>query len=78
VVDSDGKLLGVVNRRDLLNVFLVPDEDISRQAGELLADVIPESPVPVETKVRGGVVMLTGELDGAARHARVAEAIDLA
>lgn len=78
VVDGDGKLLGVVNRRDLLNVFLVPDEHINRQVSELLAEVIPESPVPVKATVRGGIVTLTGELDGAAPHARVAEAIDLA
>lgn len=78
VVDTDGKLLGVVNRRDLLNVFLVPDEDISRQVGELLAEIMPESPVPIEATVRGGIVTLTGEPDATAPRAQVAETIDLA
>src|SRR6516162_9649442 len=32
VVDEDGKLIGVVSRRDLLSVFLRPDGDISHDA----------------------------------------------
>jgi len=78
VVDADGQLLGVVNRRDLLNVFLVPDEDISRQVSELLTEVIPDDHAPITTTVRGGIVTLAGQLDPTASRARVADAIDLA
>ena len=78
VVDSDGKLLGVVNRRDLLNVFLVSDEEIARQVRELFAEVVPEEHNPISTAVRGGIVTLTGHLDGAAPRSHVIEAIDLA
>jgi CBS domain-containing protein len=78
VVDSDGKLLGVVNRRDLLNVFLVPDEEIGRQVTELLAEVIPEGHAPLTASVRGGVVTLAGQLDATASRTQVSEAINLA
>src|SRR5215469_2626232 len=78
VVEADGTLLGVVNRRDLLNVFLVPDEEIGRQVTELLAEIIPEDNAPVTASVRGGIVTLAGQLDANAPRARVAEAIDLA
>jgi CBS domain-containing protein len=77
VVDTEGKLLGVVNRRDLLNVFLVPDEEIARQVTELLAEIIPEDHAPISASVRGGLVTLTGHPDGAVSRARVAEAINL-
>ena len=78
VVEADGTLLGVVNRRDLLNVFLVPDEEIGRQVTELLAEIIPEDNAPITASVRGGIVTLAGQLDANASRARVAEAIDLA
>jgi len=78
VVEADGTLLGVVNRRDLLNVFLVPDEEIGRQVTELLAEIIPEDNAPITASVRGGIVTLAGQLDANASRAQVAEAIDLA
>lgn len=78
VVDTDGKLMGVVNRRDLLNVFLVPDDDIARQVTELLAEIIPADHAPITTTVRGGVVTLAGHLDGAPPRPQVLEAINLA
>ncbi len=78
VVHTDGRLMGVVNRRDLLNVFLVPDEEITRQVTELLTDIIPEDHEPITASVRGGIVTLAGQLDATASRARVAETIDLA
>jgi CBS domain-containing protein len=78
VVDSDGTLLGVVNRRDLLNVYLVPDEEIARQVRELLAEILPEDGAPVAAEVRGGIVTLTGQPDGAVPHGQLAESLDLA
>ena len=38
VVDPDGKLLGIVSRRDLLTVFLRPDAQIAAEVRELLAE----------------------------------------
>src|SRR5271169_1121032 len=42
VVDEDGKLAGIVSRRDLLSVFLRPDTDIVDDARQVL-DEIPLS-----------------------------------
>lgn len=61
VVDHDGKLLGIVSRRDLLSVFLRPDAEIAHQVREILTEVLPGGPTGVEVAVRGGVVMLTGQ-----------------
>jgi CBS domain-containing protein len=41
VTDAGGKLLGVVNARDLLRVFLRPDEDIK---ADIVGDVTPVGP----------------------------------
>jgi CBS domain-containing protein len=66
VVDPDGKLLGIVSRRDLLSVFLRPDAEISHQIREILTEVLPGSPSGVDVAVHNGVVTLTGEPDLAA------------
>jgi CBS domain-containing protein len=60
VVDSDGKLIGIVSRRDLLSVFLRPDAEIAHQVREILAEVLPGESTGVEVVVRNGVVKLTG------------------
>jgi len=66
VVDSDGKLVGIVSRKDLLTVFLRKDEDIR---DDILRDVfqiglgmrtIPES---VRVEVHDGQVTLDGRLE---------------
>jgi CBS domain-containing protein len=36
VVDAQGKLAGIVSRRDLLSVFLRPDADVARHARQVL------------------------------------------
>jgi CBS domain-containing protein len=61
VVDPDGKLLGIVSRRDLLSVFLRPDAEIAHQVREILAEVLPGGPTGVEVAVHNGVVTLSGE-----------------
>ena len=66
VVDPEGKLLGIVSRRDLLSVFLRPDTEIAHQVREILAEVLPGSPTDVKVAVRGGVVTLTGDQELAA------------
>lgn len=66
VVDAEGQLIGIVSRRDLLGLFLRPDEDIARQAGEILAEVLPEGQDGIEIAVRDGVLTLAGGLELAA------------
>jgi len=61
VVDADGKLAGIVSRRDLLSVFLRPDADIAAEVGEILTEVMPGGPTGIEVAVRNGVVKLTGQ-----------------
>jgi CBS domain-containing protein len=65
VVDSDGRLVGIVSRRDLLSVFLRPDPQIADQVREILAELLPGGPTGFEVVVHDGVVTLTGapELD---------------
>ena len=65
VVDADGKLAGILSRRDLLGIFLRPDADIAQEVGEILTEVLPGGPTGIEVAVRNGVVALTGgaELD---------------
>ncbi len=75
VADGDGKLVGLVTRRDLLGVFLVPDADIERQVREVLAAVAPDERIGVQ--VHGGIVTLTGNSSRTARHADVRAAVDM-
>jgi CBS domain-containing protein len=66
VVTDDGKLLGVVSRRDLLSVFLRPDEDIAADVRRVLDDILLIRPTEADVRVRNGVVTLTGTLRPAA------------
>jgi CBS domain-containing protein len=60
VVDPDGKLLGIVSRRDLLTVFLRADEQIAAEVRELLTEILFADPA-ISVRVHEGVVVLTGE-----------------
>jgi CBS-domain-containing membrane protein len=64
VTDDGGKLLGMVSARDLLRVFLRPDEAIK---ADIVGDVLPRylgtNPVLVDVEVIDGIVRLTGELE---------------
>lgn len=77
VVDPDGKLIGIVARRDLLSVFLRPDEEIAADASELLADVLHADPATVQAVVRNGRVILTGTTSEAEEDELVAVAMRL-
>jgi CBS domain-containing protein len=68
VVDDGGTLLGVVSRRDLLGVFVRPDEEVAADVRKLLADVLRTRPADVEATVRDGIVTLTGTLAQSAGH----------
>jgi CBS domain-containing protein len=60
VVDKDGKLIGIVSRRDLLSVFLRPDADIIHDVRQVLDEIPVADPKDVIVAVRHGVVSLTG------------------
>jgi CBS domain-containing protein len=66
VVDTDGRLVGVLSRRDLLGMFLRSDEDILADIQEHVFDPplgpSPE-PSPVSVTVADGVVTLDGEVE---------------
>jgi CBS domain-containing protein len=62
VVDEDGKLVGVVSRRDLLSVFLRPDADIVHDVRQVLDEIPVTDPEDVIVAVRHGVVTLTGTM----------------
>ena len=63
VVDDKGRLLGIVSRRDLLSVFLRPDEDIEADIRQVLDEILAAEPGDANVTVRNGIVTLTGTLD---------------
>jgi CBS domain-containing protein len=65
VVDERNKLIGVVSRRDLLAVFLRPDEDIAADVRQVLNEILLAEPGEADVTVRDGIVTLTGALDPA-------------
>jgi len=78
VIDSDGKLLGIVSRRDLLSVFLHPDAEIARQISEIFTDLLPGGATGIQVAVRNGVVTLTGQPELAAEEDLIQIAVRLA
>jgi len=63
VVDPDGTLIGIASRCDLLSVFLRPDEDLAREAREMLSQVLQADPDTVSARVHNGVVTLAGHAE---------------
>ena len=63
VVDDQGRLIGIISRRDLLSVFLRPDEDIKADIRQVLDELLAAEPGEADVAVRNGVVTLTGTLD---------------
>jgi CBS-domain-containing membrane protein len=78
VVDPEGKLIGLVSRRDLLNVFCIPDNEIARQVREVLAEALPEESDSIKVAVHGGIVTLTGHTGAPVRHNGLTRAIVIA
>ena len=62
VVDEDGKLVGIVSRRDLLSVFLRPDNNIIGDVRQILDEIPVTDPQQVIATVHHGVVTLTGTM----------------
>lgn len=76
VVDEEDRLIGIVTRRDLLRVFLRPDDEIREEViDEVLVRSLWLRPQSVTVTVTDGVVRLEGELD---RHSEVPIAVRMA
>ncbi|MCX5001657.1 CBS domain-containing protein [Streptomyces sp. NBC_00638] len=64
VVDEEDRLVGIVTRRDLLQVFLRPDRQIrSEVLDEVLVRSLSLTPQTVTVSVHEGVVILDGRLE---------------
>jgi CBS domain-containing protein len=63
VVDEQDRIVGIVSRRDLLSVFLRPDEEIAGDIRTVLDEILSTAPGDADVTVRDGVVTLTGTLD---------------
>ena len=61
VVNPEGRLMGIVSRRDLLSVFLRPDEQIAREVRDIFAELLPDGErADISVTVHNGLVTLTG------------------
>jgi CBS domain-containing protein len=64
VLDEEDRLVGIVTRRDLLQVFLRPDKEIRTEViEEVLVRALWLPPRSVEVSVAEGVVTLTGHME---------------
>lgn len=64
VVDSRGRIAGIVSRRDLLQVFLRTDDDLRDEiTSTLIPALFVSTPEGIGIDVRSNVVTLSGELD---------------
>ncbi len=73
VVDAEGRLVGIVGRSDVLEMFYRPDDQIQVDVERILADplLVPEDHA-VTAKVHEGVVTLDGKVE-LASHIRLIE-----
>lgn len=63
VVDEEDRLIGIATRRDLLRIFLRPDEAIRRQViDEIVVGMLGLPPDAVRVLVRDGMVTLAGHV----------------
>ncbi|WP_031103740.1 CBS domain-containing protein [Streptomyces sp. NRRL S-146] len=75
VVDDEERLVGIVTRRDLLQVFLRPDPEIRASVrNDVLVRALWLSPHSVDVDVHEGVVTLTGQLE---RRSECAMAVEM-
>jgi len=63
VVNSAGDLLGVVSRRNLLSIFLRPDEEIAGEVRAVLGDILFIDSGTVTVSAQDGVVTLAGQVE---------------
>ncbi len=69
VVDAEGRLVGVVSRRDLVRLYARTDDQIRASVLEDVVAALRVDPAAVEVVVRAGVVTLRGHVD---RHGTAA------
>jgi len=66
VVDSDGRVVGIVARRDLLKAFLRPDREIQEEIEDhVVLEALWIDPASITVSVEQGVVTLSGLLERA-------------
>ncbi|MEU5271257.1 CBS domain-containing protein [Streptomyces hygroscopicus] len=76
VVDEEDRLIGIVTRRDLLRIFLRPDDEIRDEViDEVLVRSLWIGPQSVAVTVTDGIVRLEGQLD---RHSEIPIAVRMA
>ena len=63
MTDENGKLVGIVSRRDLISVFLRPDVDIAADIRRVLDDIVLARSGEADVAVHNGIVTLIGTLD---------------
>jgi CBS domain-containing protein len=64
VLDEEQRLVGIVTRRDLLQVFLRPDAEIRREViDEVLVRALWVPPLSIDVSVVEGVVTLSGHME---------------
>ena len=63
VVNAAGDLVGIVSRRDLMKVFLRPDEEITAEVSDVLGQILLDDAGQVAISVLDGVVTVDGALD---------------
>jgi CBS domain-containing protein len=77
VIDDLGRLIGMVTNRDLLKVFLRPDDHIKRQiVRDVLSTVDTGAASVVGVEVDEGTVLLTGEVERRSAVAAIAERVN--
>ncbi|WP_434599979.1 CBS domain-containing protein [Streptomyces sp. A5-4] len=64
VVDEEDRLVGIVTRREVLRVFLRPDQDLRREVvHDVLVGTLSLAPRSIDVSVSEGVVTLQGEVE---------------
>jgi CBS-domain-containing membrane protein len=66
VVDSAGRLAGIVSRTDVLSVFSRPDDEILKQiTSDVILDTYLMDPLSFRVAVKDGVVTMSGDPESA-------------